>query len=110
MNKAIRYLWVYSAADEWTVNWHNKLLLKRQKQGYHIRNFCNTPLTLNRRWLPFHELDERWKKGDPILMNMYERLAKEIEKADVFVLYNGANIHPDFIRQFNVLKCIKAGA
>ncbi len=106
---ALRYLWVYSATDEWTVNWHNRLIKRRRERGYDVEGFCNSPVELNRRWLPFPELDERWRSGDRALMNMYEKLAMSAENKDVLILYNGANLHPEFVKHLNILKMYTAG-
>jgi spore maturation protein CgeB len=105
MKRSLRYLWVYSAADEWTVAWHEMLLKRRKERGYDVEGFCNTPLSLNRMWLPFNELDRRWKIGDPVLMKIYEDLAEKIVDKDVLILYNGANLHPEFVKMITgVLK------
>ena len=93
----LRYLWVYSAADEWTVAWHERQLARRVSRGIDIKYYCNTPLSLQRRWLHFAELDRRWKIGDYALLQMYEGLVKELEGRDVIILYNGANLHPEFV-------------
>lgn len=106
---SLRYLWVYSAADEWTVAWHDRLLKRRQAQGYDVVGFCNTPVEMERRWLTFDELDSRWRKGDRVLMTMYEDLARQLENRDILILYNGANLHPEFVRWMNVLKVYTAG-
>jgi spore maturation protein CgeB len=109
-SKKLKYLWIYSAADQWVVDWHNKNLKRRQDMGYNIVSFCTTIPYLNNKWLPFPELDLRWKCGDTNLLTMYEDLAKQIICADVLVLYNGANLHPDFISSFkNVYKIYTCG-
>ena len=41
-----------------------------------MENFCVTPPSLNQRWLPFYELDFRWRTGERALMEMYEQLAE----------------------------------
>lgn len=109
MKEKIKYLWVYSAADENTVLWHEKLLKRRQERGYDIIGFCNTPLSLKRRWLPFPELDRRWKSGDPSLLKMYASLLENIHDREVLILYNGANLHPEFIKLLHLLKIYTAG-
>lgn len=109
MIKPIKYLWVYSAADEWTVAWHTRLLERRKALGYDVVGFCNTPVEMGRRWLHFDELDERWRKGEKTLLQMYEGLARALEGRDVLVLYNGANLHPDFVRSMDILKVYTAG-
>lgn len=109
LTNSLRYLWVYSAADEWTVAWHDRLLKRRQAQGHDAVGFCITPVEMERRWLTFDELDSRWRKGDRVLMRMYEELAGQLENRDVLILYNGANLHPEFVKWMNVLKVYTAG-
>lgn len=106
---SLRFLWVYSAADEWTAGWHSKLLCRRKERGYDVEGFCITPESFQRRWLPFPELDHRWRRGDPALMDLYGRLADAAARRDVLVLYNGANIHPDFARRLALMKVYTAG-
>lgn len=108
-SKTLRYLWVYSAADEWTVAWHDRLIARRRALGYDIVGFCNTPAELKRRWLPFDELDARWRTGDRVLMRLYEELSRHVEQRDVLILYNGANLHPEFVSWMNILKVYTAG-
>jgi hypothetical protein len=50
----------------------------------------------------FKELDLLWRFGNRQLLGMYERLAKASTDFDVFICYNGSNVHPEFVRQ---LKC-----
>ncbi len=49
--------------------------------------------------LHWHDLDARWRRGDPALMRRYERLARRCEGFDVLVNGAGINLHPDFVRQ-----------
>lgn len=60
--------------------------------------------------LTWPELDAKWKARDPELMKKYEILAKRINDGgyDVFLNYNGVNVHPEFLAQlktFNVFAC-----
>jgi hypothetical protein len=107
--QSLRYLWVYSAADEWTLAWHDRLLKRRRALGYDIVGFCNTPVEIKRRWLPFDELDARWRNGDRALMRMYEELSRHAENRDVLILYNGANLHPEFVKWMSLFKVYTAG-
>ncbi len=75
--------------------------------GIAVDGFC---LTLDPRkpnfWWP--ELEALWRRGDKKLLMMYEVLARRLEDYDVFVNFNGINLHPDFVRQlptFNVYGC-----
>src|SRR5262249_27349402 len=38
------------------------------------------------------------------LMSFYESLGPELASCDLFIHYNGANIHPGFLEQFNCIK------
>jgi spore maturation protein CgeB len=106
--KKIKYLWVYSASNEWVVSWHEKLIKRRRERGYDVIGFCNTPPFMNRRWLPFPELDRCWKMGDPKLLSMYESLIDCLYDRDVLILYNGANLHPEFVKLLSLLKVYSA--
>jgi hypothetical protein len=107
--KKTRYLWVYSAGDDWTISWHEKMIKRRRDRGYDVIGFCNTPLSLQRGWLPFPELDRRWREGDPNLLEMYSSLLEYVQNSDVLILYNGANLHPEFVKLLHILKVYTAG-
>ncbi|OPX94107.1 MAG: Spore protein YkvP [Syntrophorhabdus sp. PtaB.Bin027] len=109
LHKKIKYLWVYSASNKWVVSWHERLIKRRRERGYDVIGFCNTPLSMQRRWLPFPELDRRWKGGDPKLLSMYESLLDCLFDRDVLILYNGANLHPEFVKLLSILKVYSAG-
>lgn len=104
-----RYLWAYSAADDRTLRWHRMLLERRRARGYLIDAVCVTPASLQRRWLPFEELDRRWRRGDPALMKLYEEVHRALDGVDILILYNGANLHPEFVRTVSALKVYTAG-
>ena len=58
--------------------------------------------------LHWKELDARWRRGDRELLQMYETLGAVLEGFDVFINWNGINVHPEFVRQlstFNVYGC-----
>jgi spore maturation protein CgeB len=58
--------------------------------------------------LSWAELDERWHRRDPELLTKYEFLGERLQRYDVFVNWNGINIHPLFLPQlktFNVFSC-----
>ena len=52
----------------------------------------------------FPRLDRAWRRRDTALMEFYEVLGEKIDQCDVFIHYNGALIHPEFLSQFNQLK------
>jgi spore maturation protein CgeB len=65
--------------------------------GFHVEVF---PLVLgvNRPVVYFDELNILWRFKDLTLMKLYEKLQRKLSNFDVFVCYNGANIHPDFVQ------------
>jgi hypothetical protein len=100
----LRYLWAYSAADEWMSNWYIRRARQKREAGCDVVPFCVTPPELKRRWYPFPVLDHMWRAGDRRLMGMYERLVAALEDRDVLVLSNGSNLHPEFVRQIRQFK------
>jgi spore maturation protein CgeB len=110
IGKKLRYLWVFSAQDDWWENWNLSMVQRRKEKGYDILGFCNSPVYLNNRtWLQFSDLDRRWKTLDPDLFRMYNELLEKIQGRDVLILYNGANLHPEFVKMLNILKVYTAG-
>ena len=87
--------------------WVEAWLTRLRSQGIQVQAF---PLTLNPpgprlRW---RELEARWRRGDKELLKMYEILARRLEAFDVFINWNGINLHPEFVRQlpiFTVYGC-----
>jgi len=58
--------------------------------------------------LVWEELDKRWQRKEKKLMELYARLHKAACCYDALLLYNGANIHPDFLQYlptFNIYCC-----
>src|SRR2546423_1345970 len=51
----------------------------------------------------FPLLDRYWRRRDAALMSFYDLLGKAIDSCDVFIHYNGALVHPEFLEQFNKL-------
>ena len=58
--------------------------------------------------LGWSELEGMWRRGHRPLLRLYETLARRMEAYDVFVNFNGINLHPEFVRQlpgFRVYGC-----
>lgn len=109
MTRPLRYLWAFSAHNERWLAWHDRLLAERRAAGFDVEHFCVTPPELSRVWLRFPELDLRWKAADPALLRMYDALCERLRDRDVLILYNGANLHPQFVRWLPVLRVYTAG-
>lgn len=76
-------------------------------EGLDVQCFCVTLNPPGER-LSWPELDRLWKEKDETLMAMYRRLQQAAEGCDVLLLYNGINIHPEFLPSlptFNVYCC-----
>lgn len=56
--------------------------------------------------LKWIELDSRWKRGDRMLLDMYERLAYKVEGFDALINAGGINLHPELLRQLNIVNIL----
>ena len=77
--------------------WHEHRKETAISLGYKMKNFSMSdyhPYNI------FPQLDKKWRRKDKDLMLFYERLGSEINDCDIFIHYNGALIHPDFLAQF----------
>jgi hypothetical protein len=101
LSKGKRILLAHSNSGMATMNWHQRRQQIARYMGYSIENFCMSDL---HPYTIFPYLDKKWKKRDPALMRLYDVLGEKITECDVFIHYNGALIHPDFLDQFKVLK------
>jgi spore maturation protein CgeB len=80
---------------------------KLQAAGFAVEGFCITVDPPASRF-SFSKLDELWRRGDRRLMQLYSELEKKASEADVTLLFNGANLHPEFLPQldtFNAYMC-----
>jgi hypothetical protein len=87
----------------WVEGW----LARLRSAGFEVDPFY---LTLNPpgHALSWADLDHRWHTRDPELIKKYEILGQRLENYDVFVNWNGINVHPEFLAQlktFNVFAC-----
>lgn len=94
----------YPDLEAWTLE---QVALLRAA-GFDVEGFC---LTLNAPGprLSFRQMDARWRRGDPELLGMYERLEDKLRGKDVFINGPGLNLHPEFVRQlpvFTVFQCM----
>lgn len=89
-------------------HWENWLARLRDL-GFDVHGYC---LTLNPPGpcLTWKDLDSKWKGRDRTLLDKYTDLLTTIQDQhyDVFINYNGINLHPDFVKTmptFNVFCC-----
>ncbi len=72
-----------------------------------VKPFCVT-LSPPGKSFSWPQLNRMWHLRSPRLMNMYRRLRAAAVDCDVLLAYNGANIHPDFLKcltTYNVFCC-----
>lgn len=96
-----RFLLAHSNVGDFLHQWHDRRKAWALLLGYNVTNFSISE------YLPptiFPYLDRMWRKRDRKLMNLYEALGKRIEECDIFIHYNGAMIHPEFLDQFKKIK------
>jgi hypothetical protein len=99
--KAKRIFLAHSNTGAHMKQWHMKREMSAKKLGYNLETFCMTDLYP---YTTFPSLDKKWRKRDPDLMKFYEILGERINLSDIFIHYNGALIHPEFLEQFKQLK------
>ncbi len=95
----MKILFVYIQRDERGRAEHERIAACAPK-GMTIETHALT--CPRQRW---KDLDINWRTREPRLMAMYESLHKAACECDVLLLYNGWNIHPEFVRMlptFNV--------
>ena len=75
---------------------------RAQKLGWDVDAFCLTPKGYAQRF-SVADLNLLWQARDPDLVAMYQRLKTVVSKADVFWNFNGANVHPAWLQEFECL-------
>ncbi len=88
---------VATFGSAWIEDW----LARLRKAGFDVHPFS---LVINQQQpvIYFNELDILWRYQDQRLIDMYQRLSNTLADYDAFICFNGANVHPEFVR---TLKC-----
>jgi hypothetical protein len=84
---------------KWIEAWISRL----QDAKINIESFC---LTINPPGprLSWRELDKKWKRGDNELYDLYKSLLLKSRHFDVFINWNGINLHPEFLEMLPITK------
>jgi spore maturation protein CgeB len=84
--------------EEWVESWVSRLRIS----GFHVEAY---PLAVSpqKTVVYFDELDILWRYKDPNLLTLYSRIRTKLENFDVFVCFNGTNIHPEFAASLDVI-------
>jgi len=105
--KRLKTLLIYLVHREGIKEFYESHIKRLNRAGFDVEGFC---ITLNPPGprLTFDELDSLWKEKSKDLMKVYADLKGKAEEKDVVVLYNGANLHPEFVEKlktFNAYMC-----
>ncbi len=87
----------------WIENW----LARLRSAGFEVYPF-SLVIDQHRPIIYFNELDILWRYQDRRLLSMYARLSNTLLDYDVFICFNGSNVHPDFVSSlscFTVYAC-----
>jgi len=87
--------------------WYESWLKRLRSHGIEVWGIPLSPKKPNFQ-LTWTELDTRWRRGDAQLLEMYYQISDIIDEYDVFINYNGINLHPEFVNAlptFNIFSC-----
>jgi hypothetical protein len=101
MIKNLRILYLHSNASPLLQELHASRVRLYNSLGFKVRLVDSTR---HFRYANFPRLDRLWKRKDPSLTKFYETIGEELDACDLFIHYNGANIHPRFLEQFRCFK------
>jgi glycosyltransferase involved in cell wall biosynthesis len=98
--KSQKILLAHSNVGETALRWHDRRHQAALRLGYDVSMFRMADYHAH---TIFPKLDRLWRKRDPALMRLYDALGTAIDACDVFIHYNGALVHPEFLQQFSKL-------
>ncbi|MCP4453907.1 MAG: glycosyltransferase family 1 protein [Planctomycetes bacterium] len=102
----MRILLVHTAANEQEEQWYQDIA-SAAPAPVDVQCFSLT-FPCFRRKLDWEELHAAWRSRHPSMMQTYQQLVEIAANVDVLLLYNGWNLHPEFLRHlptFNVYCC-----
>ena len=105
--KELEYLFVHAGWAQYAIDWHRAIVSRQCARGYRVRAFCAVPRPPARRY-DFAELDYLWRTGHPDVKWLHDRFIEEARGCDVVINFNGANIHPEWLREldaFTIFMC-----
>jgi hypothetical protein len=105
--RGVRTLLLYQNCEPGVEAFYQSHIRRLQGAGFAVEGFCLT-VDPPAPCFPYPELDRLWRRGDRRLMQLYSDLEKKASEVDVVVLFNGANLHPEFLKRlstFNAYMC-----
>lgn len=100
MSRRLRYVWTYPDYSPARRAVEEGFCARMRAQGHEIEAFG---IPCPGGWLPFLELDRRYRTGDRLLHAAYAALADRVADADALVSSGGSMLHPDFVRQLQAV-------
>ncbi|PIE23045.1 MAG: hypothetical protein CSA62_09140 [Planctomycetota bacterium] len=94
--KSKRVAWVYPAYSQARIDEEEGAVARLCADGYQV-TACGIPCE---RWYAFPELEQRYRAGDPGLLQAYEQLGEQLRSCDVLLAAGGSMLHPEFLAQF----------
>ena len=92
----------HQAWSEDAARWHTSLVERARAVGVDVEPFCLVPDPPAPR-SNFDDLDRRWRRRDRRLLDLRDRLMATLQGADVFWNFNGAGVHPAWLRDLPAL-------
>lgn len=105
--RQLKTLLVYQDYAPGAADFYLAHIAKLREAGFDVEGFCITPDPPAPRF-SFLQLDRIWQRGDPRLLQLYADLKRCAQDRDILLLFNGANLHPEFLGElptFNVYMC-----
>ena len=105
--KSLKYVFVHQGWSDSAIEWHENIVGRHRSRGIDVVSFCAVPKPPSPRYT-FQRLDYLWKKRDKDVVSLHDKLVKMASDCDVLINFNGANIHPEWLKDlqtFNVYIC-----
>lgn len=103
----LRYLFAHLGWTSAAVRWHRRIVERHQAGGFDVVPFCTVLDAPGPRW-DFQQLDALWRQRDSRVTRLHDELVEIASDCDVLINFNGANIHPEWLKDlptFNVYIC-----
>lgn len=93
----MKVAFVYNAYSKKGITYHERIVAQAKECGLDFYSVVCTPSPPRAR-LTFEELDWKVRVCDRELARFRDGLVEQLQEADVFWLFNGANFHPAWLR------------
>lgn len=94
----LKIVFAYNCWNERAFEYHESIIDAGRQLGFDISSFTLTPNAPKERYT-WRELDVLWRLKYPPLLSMKKQLIKTCRDADILWVYNGANFHPEWLKE-----------